>query len=517
MRKLLLNLFRYAADTDTDGADTDYNDVDWSQFDSADDIDAAGLGNDGHYGDVDYYNDEWDGDDDGYISEDDVNDKWNSSDDEKDYENYVNTVYGGEAGVDNYLKTVEDFKNSNPNDKGYQDLKNRLQAQENKSAAGFDKYIYQNTYGKKAAKQEEKDEHLLNKAEENKQAIMNIVAEMHRQGIPVSNKFSNKASIFNANLVLNNLLGNKNFLQSGFSFINNKLGNGLGKIIGQQTPYSSKEYWDAIAAGATPKEAEEALKDPTTLELLKAFGKDTLNAYSAIQLANLAKNLGLAGLQKVGEAASKANTLGMMKGKASSKVLEAASNLGGRANTVGTNGTNRVLNTISNSFDTPRNILGSAASTAVGSIGANFIEPEETTNTVKENVSKSTNKENNETVGKTDNTSTKTENNETIGKTDEEYKNEDSGSDTIETTVQDAPTGGIGQDTFKNPNNDNKSFGLGEEDPNRANYDLDDWNRGMETVSTDVVSDEKVKHFIKHSYSKDPVLIKAVKIIKTYK
>ena len=39
----------------------------------------------------------------------------------------------------------------------------------------------------------------------------------------------------------------------------------------------------------------------------------------------------------------------------------------------------------------------------------------------------------------------------------------------------------------------------------------------METVSTDVVSDEKVKHFIKHSYSKDPVLIKAVKIIKTYK
>lgn len=100
---------------------------------------------------------------------------------------------------------------------------------------------------------------------------------------------------------------------------------------------------------------------------------------------------------------------------------------------------------------------------------------------------------------------------------DEDSGSDDSGSDTLETTTQDAPTGGVGTDTFANPNNDNerKSWGLSEEDPNRANYDIDKWNRGMERVSTDVVSDAKCKDFITKTYSKDPVLIKMVKIMKT--
>lgn len=99
----------------------------------------------------------------------------------------------------------------------------------------------------------------------------------------------------------------------------------------------------------------------------------------------------------------------------------------------------------------------------------------------------------------------------------EKRENSDSGDDTLETTTQDAPTGGVGTDTFANPNNDNerKSWGLSEEDPNRANYDIDKWNRGMERVSTDVVSDAKCKDFITKTYSKDPVLIKMVKIMKT--
>ena len=98
----------------------------------------------------------------------------------------------------------------------------------------------------------------------------------------------------------------------------------------------------------------------------------------------------------------------------------------------------------------------------------------------------------------------------------EKSENSDSGDDTLETTTQDAPTGGVGTDTFVNTNDDTrKGWGLGEEDPNRANYDIDKWNRGMERVSTDVVSDAKVKDFITKTFKNDPVLMRTVRIMKT--
>ena len=98
----------------------------------------------------------------------------------------------------------------------------------------------------------------------------------------------------------------------------------------------------------------------------------------------------------------------------------------------------------------------------------------------------------------------------------ENSENSDSGDDTLETTTQDAPTGGVGTDTFVNTNDDTrKGWGLGEEDPNRANYDIDKWNRGMERVSTDVVSDAKVKDFITKTFKNDPVLMRTVKIMKS--
>lgn len=98
----------------------------------------------------------------------------------------------------------------------------------------------------------------------------------------------------------------------------------------------------------------------------------------------------------------------------------------------------------------------------------------------------------------------------------EKSENSDSGDDTLETTTQDAPTGGVGTDTFVNTNDDTrKGWGLGEEDPNRANYDIDKWNRGMERVSTDVVSDAKVKNFITKTFKNDPVLMRTVKIMKS--
>ena len=100
---------------------------------------------------------------------------------------------------------------------------------------------------------------------------------------------------------------------------------------------------------------------------------------------------------------------------------------------------------------------------------------------------------------------------------DRGYESDDSGSDTMEETSQDAPTSGLGGDTFSNPNDDSgrRGWGLGEEDPNRSNYDTDKWNRGMERVSTDVVSDEKCKNFIKKTFKNDPVLIRTVKIMKS--
>lgn len=102
---------------------------------------------------------------------------------------------------------------------------------------------------------------------------------------------------------------------------------------------------------------------------------------------------------------------------------------------------------------------------------------------------------------------------------DSSDSSDESEADTFEETSQDAPSSGLGGETFSNPNDDTEKngWGLGEEDPNRANYDNDKWNRGMERVSTDVVSDEKCKSFINKTFKDDPVLIKTVKIMKTLK
>lgn len=102
---------------------------------------------------------------------------------------------------------------------------------------------------------------------------------------------------------------------------------------------------------------------------------------------------------------------------------------------------------------------------------------------------------------------------------DSSDSSDESGADTFEESSQDAPSSGLGGETFSNPNDDTEKngWGLGEEDPNRANYDNDKWNRGMERVSTDVVSDEKCKSFINKTFKDDPVLIKTVKIMKTLK
>ena len=56
---------------------------------------------------------------------------------------------------------------------------------------------------------------------------------------------------------------------------------------------------------------------------------------------------------------------------------------------------------------------------------------------------------------------------------------------------------------YKRVSRNNESIGLAD-DPNRANYN-DDWNRGMTDKSTDVVSDENKKTFIKSVIKRDPL------------
>lgn len=56
---------------------------------------------------------------------------------------------------------------------------------------------------------------------------------------------------------------------------------------------------------------------------------------------------------------------------------------------------------------------------------------------------------------------------------------------------------------YRRVSRNNESIGLAD-DPNRANYN-DDWNRGMTDKSTDVVSDENKKTFVKKIIKRDPL------------
>lgn len=56
---------------------------------------------------------------------------------------------------------------------------------------------------------------------------------------------------------------------------------------------------------------------------------------------------------------------------------------------------------------------------------------------------------------------------------------------------------------YKRTSRNSESIGLAD-DPNRANYN-DDWNRGMTDKSTDIVSDESKKTFVKKVIKRDPL------------
>ena len=79
-------------------------------------------------------------------------------------------------------------------------------------------------------------------------------------------------------------------------------------------------------------------------------------------------------------------------------------------------------------------------------------------------------------------------------------------------TVTDSGTGGSISSSITLPTRDESSIGLGVYNDDRANYDQDNWNRGMEVESSSLVSDEECKAFAKRAFMENSEPFKKVRI-----
>lgn len=79
------------------------------------------------------------------------------------------------------------------------------------------------------------------------------------------------------------------------------------------------------------------------------------------------------------------------------------------------------------------------------------------------------------------------------------------------TSVTDSGTGGSVSSGVNAPSRDASSIGLGVYNTDRANYDQDNWNRGMESESSSLVSDEECKAFAKRAFIEDSEPFKVVR------
>ena len=80
------------------------------------------------------------------------------------------------------------------------------------------------------------------------------------------------------------------------------------------------------------------------------------------------------------------------------------------------------------------------------------------------------------------------------------------------TSVTDSGTGGSISSSIATPTRDASSIGLGVYNNDRANYDQDNWNRGMEVESSSLVSDEECKAFAKRAFMENSEPFKKVRI-----
>jgi len=78
-------------------------------------------------------------------------------------------------------------------------------------------------------------------------------------------------------------------------------------------------------------------------------------------------------------------------------------------------------------------------------------------------------------------------------------------------TVSTYGTGGSISSGLSAPERDTESIGLGVYDPDKANYDQDNWNRGMEQQSSSIVSDEQCKQFAMRAFHENSPAFKVVK------
>lgn len=79
-------------------------------------------------------------------------------------------------------------------------------------------------------------------------------------------------------------------------------------------------------------------------------------------------------------------------------------------------------------------------------------------------------------------------------------------------TVTDSGTGGTISSSLKPPSRDSSSIGLGVYNEDKANYDQDDWNRGMEAQTSSLVSDEACKAFAKRAFLENSEPFKKVRV-----
>ena len=79
------------------------------------------------------------------------------------------------------------------------------------------------------------------------------------------------------------------------------------------------------------------------------------------------------------------------------------------------------------------------------------------------------------------------------------------------TSVTDSGTGGSISSSINLPSRNASSIGLGVYNADRANYDQDNWNRGMESESSSLVSDEECKSFAKRAFMENSEPFKIVK------
>lgn len=80
------------------------------------------------------------------------------------------------------------------------------------------------------------------------------------------------------------------------------------------------------------------------------------------------------------------------------------------------------------------------------------------------------------------------------------------------TAVTDSGTGGSVSSSITPPSRDASSIGLGVYNTDRANYDQDNWNRGMEAESSSLVSDEECKAFAKRAFLENSEPFKRVRL-----